>query len=115
MNSLDKIKHLLLRQEQQVEADLKSLEKDDPLLQEALAESSEPGTDSWLADTHSRAVAAKTNLQNILKNIRKSLLHLDKGDYGKCEKCGRFIEDERLNLVPTTTLCISCSKKSVKK
>lgn len=114
--NFEKVKSLLLRKQRKVEEELKGLEDDDPVLKDnASAESSEPGTDSWLADTHSRVVAIRKNLSDMLTNIRKSLIALRSGKYGKCENCGRPIEPKRLEAMPTATLCISCSKKISKK
>jgi DnaK suppressor protein len=107
---MDKLKNLLLRQQQKVEEDLKALEHDDPVMENSVAESSEPGTDSWLADTHSRVVAVKQNLVDMLTKTKKALANLSSGKYGKCENCGNPIEMDRLEAMPTATLCISCSK-----
>ena len=113
--NFSKIKAILLRQQKEVEEEIKSLEADDPVNSLSLAESSEPGTDSWMADTHSRVVAVRQNLQNMLKNIKKSLINIKSGKYGKCESCGKLIEPERLKAMPTATLCIACSKKKTAK
>jgi DnaK suppressor protein len=110
MNTLTKIKDLLLKQQKKVEEEIKLLDEDDPVNSD-IAESSEPGTDSWVADTHTRTVAVKKTLQDTLVKIKHSLQSLAAGNYGKCENCGKKIEPERLEAVPTATLCISCSKK----
>ncbi len=115
MNTLDKIKKLLVRKQKKVEEDLKTLEKDDPVMSGGPIESSEPGTDSWLADVHSRAVAVKISLQQILERTKKALEKLKSGKYGRCEKCNKMIEAERLGVMPDAHLCISCSQKSSKK
>lgn len=112
MNTIKKIKDLLLRQKKQVEEEIELLEEDDPVNSNDLAESSEPGTDSWVADTHTRTVAVKMNLQNMLSKIKHSLQSVSLGKYGKCENCGKKIEDSRLEAMPTASLCISCSKKN---
>ncbi len=111
MNATDKTKDLLLNQQKQVEEEIKLLDADDPVNSDAPAESSEPGTDSWVADTHTRTVAIKRTLQNALVKIQHSLKSLASGKYGVCENCGNKIEPERLRAVPTAILCISCSKK----
>lgn len=111
MSAIDKIKTLLLNQQKKVEEEIKQLDADDPVNSDAPAESSEPGTDSWVADTHTRTVAVKRTLQDVLIKIQHSLKSLASGKYGKCENCGKNIEPERLRAVPTATLCISCSKK----
>lgn len=114
--NFEKFKNMLLRQQKNVEEDIKNLEDDDPVLNDhGLAESSEPGTDSWLADTHSRVVAVKRNLIDILEKTKKALFNIKTGKYGECERCGRSIETQRLEAIPTATLCINCSKKTSKK
>lgn len=109
-NAFKNIKARLLRQQKKVEEDIKSLEDDDPVMENALAEASEPGTDSWLADTHSRVVAVKQTLIDMLYRTKDALVRIKTGKYGKCENCGKQIEPERLEVMPTATLCIACSK-----
>lgn len=110
-NTLNKIKQNLLKQKTQVEDELKSLKEDDVVLADALPESGEPGTDSFQADVHTRLTAMKNNLTTLLDRIKISLTNINKGTYGKCENCGKAIEKERLEAMPTATLCIACSKK----
>ena len=97
--TLDKITKVLLRRQRQVDEQLESIEKDDPVLAPGVDEASESGTDSWKADVHGRMGAIKNEI----------------GTYGKCENCGKDIEAERLEAMPTANLCISCSKKTSKK
>lgn len=110
--NFDKIKNTLLRQQQKVEDEIKSIEQDDPVNSLGMAESSEPGTDSWVADTHGRVMAVKHSLRTLLKRIKDSLTALKTGKYGKCTSCGKTIEPERLEAMPTADLCIACSKKN---
>ena len=109
--NLSKIKSLLTKQQKTVEDEIKLLDEDDPVNSNEIAESSEPGTDSWVADTHTRTVAIKNILRETLSKIKHALQSLSSGKYGKCEKCGKKIESVRLEAVPTATLCIECSKK----
>lgn len=100
-----------MRQQKEVEEEIKSLEQDDPVNSLGMAESSEPGTDSWVADTHGRVMAVKQSLKNLSDRIKASLMALKTGSYGKCISCGNQIEPERLEAMPTANLCIACSKK----
>lgn len=113
--TFEKVKTILLRQQKQLEKEIELVEKTDPVKGDGLAESSEPGTDSWLADVHGKAEVIKKNLLTVLKNTKKSLANLRSGQYGKCETCGRPIESARLEAMPTATLCLSCSKKKSSK
>lgn len=110
MANLNKTKEVLLKKQKKVEEEIKTLDQEDPVLSDQTPESSEPGTDSWLADVHSRSQAAKISLMNMLKNIKKALNKINSGKYGKCEKCGKQIEEARLEVVPDASVCISCSK-----
>jgi DnaK suppressor protein len=109
--SFTSIKKILLRRQREVQEEIKRVVKDDPLLSDGLAESTEPGTESWLAEVHGKAVAVKDNLQSMLVATQKALKKIKKGNFGKCENCGKMIEEARLQAMPTATLCISCSKK----
>jgi len=41
-----------------------------------------------------------------------ALARMEAGAYGKCTECGRPIEEERLRVVPTTTLCAECARRA---
>lgn len=113
--TIEAIKKYLLRQQKEVEKNLKAVEMDDPATQPALAESSEPGTDSWIAENHISTIALGNSLKKSLVNVRKALTKIKIGTYGKCDNCGREIETDRLLAMPTATVCLACSKKASKK
>ena len=110
MSALNKTKDLLTKQQKKVEEEIEQLDQDDPVNANEVAESSEPGTDSWVADTHTRTVAVKKGLQDLLVKIKHALKSVSSGSYGKCESCGNKIEAVRLEAMPTAIYCISCSK-----
>src|SRR4051812_35894056 len=43
-----------------------------------------------------------------LQEIDAALLRLDEGRYGVCERCGRPVAAERLEVRPTARTCVSC-------
>lgn len=112
--TLQTLKRVLLRKQREVEQNLRSVKKEDPISEDGLAETTETGTASWLAEAHSRTVALSGVLTNVAGNIKKALLKIRKGTYGKCEECGRQIDIKRLLAMPTATLCLSCSQKQTK-
>lgn len=114
LKTINYIKNLLKKQQIQVEKSLKEVEDDDPAKSPALAESSEPGTDSYIADTHTKSVALEQQLKKAHTSIKVALLKIRKGTYGKCENCGKQIEAGRLLAMPTAQYCLSCSKKNQK-
>lgn len=81
--TLSAIKKYLTRQKRQVEKNLKEVESDDPATTPALSESSEPGTDSWVAEAHTRTLALKAQLKSLAANIKAALFRIRQGTYGQ--------------------------------
>ena len=50
-------------------------------------------------------------LERKLQDIDSALRSIDKGNYGTCERCGKPIELERLEVKPDATLCLSCQQE----
>ena len=46
------------------------------------------------------------------EEIEAALARIEQGTYGICSNCGKQIEPERLELLPTTTLCSDCMQKA---
>jgi len=49
-------------------------------------------------------------LQARLRKIDDALDRLMGGSYGDCSKCGRWIEDTKLDLDPAVAFCVACWK-----
>lgn len=47
-----------------------------------------------------------------LNQIERALLRLKQGTYGLCEGCGCKIPVARLNVLPYSTLCITCQREA---
>ncbi|WP_457641913.1 TraR/DksA family transcriptional regulator [Persephonella sp.] len=50
----------------------------------------------------------------ILKVIDEAIKRMEEGSYGICEVCGKPIEEERLEAVPWTVLCIEHAQEEEK-
>jgi DnaK suppressor protein len=50
------------------------------------------------------------NADQIVREIDRALGRIDAGTYGRCERCGNEIPEERLQAVPYATLCLSCKQ-----
>jgi DnaK suppressor protein len=46
-----------------------------------------------------------------LKSIERALHRLREGTYGNCEVCDKKIPIERLNILPYTTVCVTCQRE----
>jgi DnaK suppressor protein len=112
--TFNSIKNKLLRQQKELEEELQDIQKEDEEIIDGPPESQEPGTASWMAEVHGRVSVARDSIVKLLSNTKQALTNLRTGKYGKCENCGKVIEKERLEAIPTATLCLSCSKKPKK-
>lgn len=54
-------------------------------------------------------VAAAESLTETARRIDRALEKLAEGSYGICDRCGRRIPEERLEAIPWTAQCVSCS------
>lgn len=113
--TLDLLKKYLLREKAEVDKSLKEIEEDDPANTPVLAESSEPGTDSYIADIHTKTLVLGQRLKDTKNSIITALSKIKKGTYGKCDNCGKPIEVGRLLAMPMAQYCLSCSQKISKK
>ncbi|MBW3536312.1 MAG: TraR/DksA C4-type zinc finger protein [Actinobacteria bacterium] len=74
--------------------------------------------DSNFADTsqvtaeRGEAEALATTLKETLVEVEHALEKFDKGDFGKCEKCGKQIAEARLEAMPASRFCIECAAAS---
>ncbi|RME85577.1 MAG: TraR/DksA family transcriptional regulator [Caldilineae bacterium] len=72
------------------------------------------GTGSTGAFTWEMALARKEQLEEKIETLRELIARAEAGTYGICETCGKPIDPERLEAVPTATQCIDCARKHVR-
>ena len=61
--------------------------------------------------TRERNLALRHNARDLLAQVDAALRRLDEGTYGICARCGREISIERLEALPSATLCITCQSE----
>jgi DnaK suppressor protein len=70
------------------------------------AESADDATDIVVRD---RNLAVMSNVRDLLAQVEAALKRLENGTYGICERCGKSIAQERLDVLPYATMCVSCA------
>lgn len=55
----------------------------------------------------SRDLALRADFTHLLAEVDAAQARLEEGRYGNCERCGRPIDDERLEALPATRLCLA--------
>ena len=53
-------------------------------------------------------IARETQMS--IEEIRLALRWLEGENYGRCRSCGNDIEPARLDVLPSTTLCVECAE-----
>jgi DnaK suppressor protein len=93
----------LLDEEQQTSAALERLHES---LREEVDVDAEEGDPDLIEREKNVALANQQEYK--LEGIRAALRAIDKGTYGLCERCGKEIGVERLEVKPDATLCVQC-------
>jgi DnaK suppressor protein len=55
-------------------------------------------------------VGAANSIAITLADVERALEKVADGTYGTCDSCGEAISEERLDAIPSATLCISCAR-----
>lgn len=55
-----------------------------------------------------KSAALLSTLEASLASVEDALRAIDRGTYGVCERCGKPIPPERLEVKPDATMCVSC-------
>jgi RNA polymerase-binding transcription factor DksA len=73
------------------------------------------GVPHRLADLHSRAAEEVVTSQllgletGVEREARAAIERIDRGTFGKCERCGQPIPRGRLEAIPYTRTCVKCA------
>jgi RNA polymerase-binding transcription factor DksA len=62
------------------------------------------------AEEYDNLISLEHSLELKFKDVNLALEKIKTGDYGRCEKCGKEIEEERLLACPEARLCLKCNK-----
>lgn len=60
---------------------------------------------------YEKELSVERNAEDLLRKVEHALDVIELGRYGICESCGAPIPEARLEIIPYTTLCVSCAKK----
>jgi RNA polymerase-binding transcription factor DksA len=60
--------------------------------------------------SHDRFTALVSELQQKVTNIDATLFRISDGTYGICTNCKKTIDADRLSILPTASLCLTCEQ-----
>ena len=61
---------------------------------------------------YEKELSIEQNTINLLGKVDHALERVAAGQFGVCESCGNSIPLERLDVLPHTTLCVTCAQKN---
>ena len=108
-DQLEEIRATLTKQKTEVERQLQDYHStvgtsDEKPDQEGFADS------AHVAAERSEAISMMEQLQQTSAELTKALERIELGTYGRCERCETTIPPERLEVLPTASLCVSCKQ-----
>ena len=114
MNFIKKIRDSLKSKEKRLEHEQQRLIEDDPYLKEGREVGNAEAMDEAILEDHAKEEIEikKKNIGEMQQQVEKALDKIEKGDYGICEVCGNAIEEDRLEVYPEATVCMSCASKA---
>lgn len=97
---------------ERLEADLQEAEQELKGLERQLDDRPEFGLGEGSTGAHSweMTLARKERVIARTEALREALTKVREGTYGRCERCGVEIDPERLEILPTTSLCAACAR-----
>lgn len=60
----------------------------------------------------SKDLALRDNEHVLIEQVEDALHKIEAGTYGLCDRCGQPIDPDRLEAMPSATLCINCQRES---
>jgi len=107
---LDAVQTLLAKRRQQLSDELAELTKP-PEAGSNLSFGKRIGEGTTEAVERISSSAAARSIAAALADVDRALAKLDEGSYGICDRCGRPITPERLEAIPSATLCVTCRSR----
>jgi DnaK suppressor protein len=97
---------------ERLETELAEAERELQELEKQMQQGMEFDLDEDGAVTYSweMALARRERVTARIEALRGALTRVDAGTYGRCERCATQIDPERLEILPTTSLCADCAR-----
>lgn len=114
---IEKLKEKLEAERNNIKKELESFAEEDPNLKhnwDTRYPNREDGDKDDEADEvqeYDNMLSVEHSLELKLKDVNIALIKITEGKYGVCEKCGKEIEEMRLNAAPEARLCMKCNNK----
>lgn len=108
----DSIRQQLEAEKKSVAARIDALISQDPFADpDRTNDNADSGREASEESSHDRVASQVATLKAQVKEIDDALQRIGGGTYGFCSNCHKMIDTDRLAILPTATLCLSCESK----
>lgn len=112
---LDQVRRALEEEKRRVSSRIAELAAQDPFADpDRVNDNAASDAEANEESSHDRYTAMVDELKTRLVSLDEALVRVGNGTYGFCTNCGDLIDTDRLSIVPTATLCLSCERKKKK-
>lgn len=96
---------------ERLETDLQEAERERQELDEQLDDKPEFGLGKGSSGAYSweMTLARRQRVVERIEALQEALARVREGTYGQCHRCGAQIDPERLEILPTASLCAACA------
>lgn len=105
---LQELKEVLEKEAGELEAQLSSVSKTKDFGSDVETDFSQEADE---AEEFANNLGLQDTLKERLQNIEEALDKMSRGEYGKCENCGKDISFELLKVNPESKLCKDCKSE----
>lgn len=109
MDLMAQLKDKLFKKNEAIKDAQLRLPQDDPFLVKGRVDDNAPEDEVDEQLGHDQIIAEASFLAKAKLQVDKALGRVKSGKYGLCERCGKKIDPERLEIDPSATLCITCA------
>ncbi len=89
---------------------LQEIQRQEVLTQDHPTSGNHMADDASEVFEQTKNLALKRHLEKMLEQVELAMHRIEKGSYGVCERCGGHISPERLQAMPSATLCMGCAR-----
>jgi DnaK suppressor protein len=107
-NSMETLKQQLESERDRLIVELEQLQVNGS---KNLGYSTHMADDASAAFDQARDLALRSNLQEMLQQVREALQRFNNGTYGQCDSCGQPIDPARLKALPYARYCLNCQRR----
>jgi DnaK suppressor protein len=107
---LDAVRKLLQERRAQLDQELSELTKP-PEAGSNLSFGKRIGEGTTAAVERISSTAAARSIAAALSDVDRALEKVEDGTYGRCDACARAIGADRLDAIPSATLCVACAAR----